>query len=127
LVNDPENPNEDEVYQLAEVTGIVRAGEKENWLLGQRNWPAEGNYGFIDLPYMVRMFRLFNYDSASTAYLERTIESYDEDSESNYPIPATKDTFFKPRWMPKNNLELATIFGGVSLISLTSLILNAAR
>ena len=123
----PNNLIEEEIYQLTEVVGLVRKGEKENWLVGNRNWPEHGNFQFIDLPYMTNLFRFFNIDSSSSAYIERIIEKYDEDSEGNYPIPATPETFFKPRWTPNKHLEYSTIFGGISLISLTTLALNSMR
>jgi len=116
LMNFPENPIEEDVLQLTEVTGIIRRGECANALARRRNWPSEGNYSFVDLPHLSRLFRFFNYDSSKTAYIERMVEKYEEDSEGNYPIPATKDTFIKPAWMPRRHLEYATVLGGLSLL-----------
>jgi len=115
IVNFPENPLEEEVLQITEVTGIVRKGEKANWLIGNRNWPEAGNFNFIDLHYMSRLFRFSNYESASTAYIERTVETLEEGAESTYPIPATKDTFFKPYWKPSTHLTYSSLFGVMSL------------
>jgi len=44
FVNDPAPANENDVRPLTEVIGIVRKGEKENILIGHKNWEEEGNF-----------------------------------------------------------------------------------
>lgn len=127
FANNPDNIIEEHVVSLTEITGIVRSGESKNILQGRVNFPYEGVYQYIDLPLMARMFRLFNYEGASQAYIERTVESYDEESEGLYPLPATKDTFFKPTLTPRKHLEQATFLGGASLLGLASILLYGLK
>lgn len=127
FANNPDNLIEEHVVSLTEITGIVRRGESKNILEGRVNFPYEGVYQFVDLPLMARMFRLFNYEGASQAYIERTVESYDEESEGLYPLPATKDTFFKPSLTPRKHLEQASVLGGASLLGLVSILLYGLK
>ena len=107
---------------MTEVVGIVRKGETSDIIHGQRNWPYEGVYNYIDLPFMTKFFRLYNSDAASSAYIERMIANYDEETESLYPVPATKDTFMKPYLMPRKHLEYGAFWGGATLIGLSSIL-----
>jgi len=127
FMNDPENPIEEHVVSLTELTGIVRRGETQDMTKGLVNFPYEGVYQFIDLPFMARFFKFFNYQGASEAYIERMVGSYDEESEGLYPVPATKDTFFKPYLMPRKHLEYASFWGGASLIGLASIVLYGMK
>lgn len=77
----PENPDENAILPLTEITGIVRRGESSSFIHGRRNWKNEGVYKFIDLNFMARFFRLFNLDAASTAYIERIVPSFDPEAE----------------------------------------------
>lgn len=126
-MNNADNTIEEHVVSLTEITGIVRRGESKDLLRGQVNFPYEGIYQYVDLPFMARLFRLFNYDGASQAYIERMVPHYDEETEGMYPIPATKDTFLKPNTMPKNYLEKASLWGGVSLLGLGSILLYGLK
>jgi surfeit locus 1 family protein len=127
LANYPENFIEEHVVGLTEVVGIVKRGENKDLLKGHVNFPYEGVYQYIDLPFMARLFRLFNYESASQAYIERMVPSLEEESEGLYPVPATKDTFFKPPSMPRKHLESASLWGGASLIGLASILLYGLK
>jgi len=122
FANNPDNIIEEHVVALTEIVGIVRRGECQDITKGRVNFPYEGVYQSIDLPFMARFFRLFNYRGASEAYIERMVANYDEDSEGLYPVPATKDTFFKPYLTPKKHLEQASYLGGATLIGLASIL-----
>lgn len=93
--NDERLTPEDYVRPLTEVVGIVRKGETPRAITGTRNWPEFGVYQSIDLEYICRFFRLFNFNAAKSAYIERVVDSYDSEPEDNYPVPATKDSYFK--------------------------------
>jgi surfeit locus 1 family protein len=54
------------------------------------NWQKEGNYNWVDLDFMARLFRFSNPQAASLCYLEYVA---DEEQEDVYPKPATKETF----------------------------------
>jgi len=127
FANNPDNVIEEHVVSLTEVVGIVRKGENKDLLRGQVNFPYDGVYQYIDLPFMARLFKFFNYEGASQAYIERLVPSYDEESEGLYPVPGTKDTFFKPYWMPRKYLESATMWGGASLLGLASIFLYGLK
>lgn len=103
------------IYPLTEITGIVRAGESES-LFGKKNWKYEGVYNWIDLPGMATFFNMFNYDSASTAYIERTVPELEE-GEANYPIPSTKDSFFRSE-SPSDYQKNSNYLAGVSILGL---------
>lgn len=105
--NDEKLVYEDYVRPLTEVVGIVRRSETPNKLTGQRNWPEHGVYQCIDLTYICNFFRLFNFNSARTAYLERVVDSYDSEAEDNYPVPATKDTYFKTAFLDSHRKYLS--------------------
>jgi surfeit locus 1 family protein len=49
---------------------------------------------------MAKFHRLYNIDSASVAYIERLVPSYDSEGEELYPVPSTKDNFEKPYLTP---------------------------
>jgi len=127
LANHPDNFIEEHVVGLTELVGIVKRGENKDLLRGQVNFPYEGVYQYIDLPFMARLTRIFNYESASQAYIERMVPSLEEESEGLYPVPATKDTFFKPNNMPRKNLESASLWGGASLLGLASILLYGLK
>jgi len=122
FVNNPDNLVEEHVVSLTEVVGIVKRGEKQDVSKGMVNFPYDGVYQFVDLPFMARMFKFSNYDGASQAYVERMIANYDEEEEGLYPVPATKETFFKPYLVPRKHLEYASFWGGATLIGLSSIL-----
>jgi hypothetical protein len=78
------------------VTGIIRRGEAPKIQTKSRNWPELGVYQSIDLEYICRFFRFVNLNASKTAYIERVVKDYESEPEDNYPVPATKDTYFKP-------------------------------
>jgi hypothetical protein len=74
---------------------------------------------------MARFFRVFNIDGASVAYIERVVPSYEDGSESLYPVPATPTNYDKPLDSPSSYFNYSLLFGatsGLSLLSLLSLI-----
>ena len=60
---------------MTKVTGVLRPGEKFNPFTGAINWESSNYYKFIDLFLMARFFRLYNIDAASTAYLQRVVDT----------------------------------------------------
>jgi hypothetical protein len=74
---------------MYEIKAIVKKGEHASILNRRQNWKTFGNFNFIDLNFMARLFRFSNLEASSVAYLEYIA---DEASEDSYPIPATKDT-----------------------------------
>lgn len=76
-----------------EVTGIIRAGETFNPLIGNVNFERERNWNFIDLNYFSKFFTFENPRNSTVAYLERVVESLEDEDAEVYPIPATKDSF----------------------------------
>jgi len=104
--DDPDNSN-----TLTEVTGIVRKGETENWLLGRRNWAAEGNFGYIELKHMIPQFKLLNYEQATEAYIERLVATDEEADPTSYPVPATKNTIMKDYLTPERHKQYSKWFG----------------
>jgi surfeit locus 1 family protein len=111
--------SEDLQMPFVEFVGMVRRGEKQNILRKRRNWPKEGLFNYVDLFYMARLFRSFNLDGASTAYLERVVPELDEDAE--YPLPATKDNFVKDALSPEAHSAYSAFYGIAGLISLAAL------
>eukprot|EP01017_Pseudomicrothorax_dubius_P005730 TRINITY_DN11507_c0_g1_i9.p1 TRINITY_DN11507_c0_g1~~TRINITY_DN11507_c0_g1_i9.p1 ORF type:complete len:282 (-),score=66.52 TRINITY_DN11507_c0_g1_i9:62-907(-) len=92
LVNDPEYYRPDDLLSLTEFVGVVQRDEGTTIL--RPNWPNQGLFNSIDLDYLVRFFRIFNGDSARSAYIERVVkESELEGNEETYPQPATGRTF----------------------------------
>jgi len=118
--------SEDENYQpLTEITGLVRRCETSDFLNRRQNWKKEGVFTWIDLNYMARFFRVFNIDGASVAYIERVVPSYEDGSESLYPVPATPTNYDKPLDSPSSYFNYSLLFGatsGLSLLNLLSLI-----
>lgn len=93
----------------------------------------EGVYNYIDLWLLSRFFRSYNLvfniinyffitwkRESSTAYIERIVQAYDEESENLYPIPATKDNFDKVTTPSRYN-NYSAFFG---VTALTSLVLS---
>ncbi len=119
--------NEGENYAITEVTGIVKRGEKENILRKRKNWPLHGIYQWIDLHFICRFFKVFNDDSAEIAYIERMVPNYEEGEESLYPVPATKENFFKGNDTPDSHLNWAKVWGATSVLSALSTLLVALR
>lgn len=114
--------NPEDVYPLTDVVGIVRRGEQESILNRRRNWPLQGVYTWIDLHFIARFFKIFNDDSAETAYIERMVPSFEGEEESVYPIPATKNTYVQPLDTPNVNARYSSYFAGASVASLASLV-----
>jgi hypothetical protein len=70
---------------------------------------------------MSRLFRFYNIPSASSAYIERIVPSFEAaDEEHLYPIPATIKDFDKPWFTPQRHLDTSIFFGSTSAISLIS-------
>lgn len=126
-MNNADNTVEEHVVSLTEITGLVRKGEAQDVVQGQVNFPHEGVFQYVDLPFMAKLFRFTNYDGASQAYIERMIGDYDEETENLYPVPATKGTFLTPYLMPRKHLEYATFWGGATLVGLSSLLLYGLK
>mmetsp|Transcript_3902 Transcript_3902/g.4336 ORF Transcript_3902/g.4336 Transcript_3902/m.4336 type:complete len:300 (+) Transcript_3902:32-931(+) len=127
LTNNPSNLMEDDIVSLTEVVGIVRKGEQQDRLNRRVNWENHAVFQFIDLPYLARFFKFFNTDAASSAYIERIVPQYDEESETLYPVPATKDTFVRPEKTPSLYQKTASLCTGISAISLVTFLLTAVR
>jgi len=127
LANNPDNVIEDHVVGLTEIVGLVKRGETKDVTKGQVNFPEEGVYQFVDLALMAKLFKFFNVDGASQAYIERMIGDDEEESENLYPVPSTKDTFFKPYLLPRKHLEYATFWAGATTIGLSSILIYTLR
>ncbi|KAM3139304.1 hypothetical protein pb186bvf_008524 [Paramecium bursaria] len=117
---DPQNMEEDQQFPYVQFTGLIRKGEEQNLFRRKVNFMKEGVYNYIDLWLLSRFFRSFNLRESSTAYVERIVQAYDEESENLYPIPATKDNFDKVTTPARYN-NYSTFFG---VTALTSLVLS---
>jgi len=113
FTSNPEHKVERNIVSLTEITGLVRLGETESWF-GKKNFKYDGVYNVIDLPRMATFFNIFNYDAASTAYIERIVPKLD-DGEAVYPIPSTKDNFFKDE-SAQSYKTYATVFANAAIL-----------
>lgn len=115
------------MFPLTEVVGIVRKGEHQDYLNRRVNFEKHAVFQYIDLPYLARFFRFHNTDAASDAYIERVVPQYDEESENLYPVPATKDTFVRPDVTPSYHQKTASLYSGISALSVVTFLLTALR
>lgn len=127
LTNNPANLLEEDIVSLTEVTGIVRKGEHRDYINRRVNFENHAVFQFIDLPYLARFFKFHNTDAASSAYIERIVQEYDEESETLYPVPATKDNFVRPEKTPSLYQKTAGLYTGISALSLVTFLLSAVR
>lgn len=81
---------EDEI-PMHEISGVLRRGEEQCYWNRRVNFQRNGNYNFIDLNFMARLFRFTNVNSASSAYIEYI--AAEEVDEEVYPQPTTKQSF----------------------------------
>lgn len=116
---DPNSMQEEKVISVTEVTGIVRLGE-ESSLVGKKNFINDGVYNYIDLDHWAKFFRVFNRDACSSAYIERVVPELDEES---FPVPTTKTGIS----LSNNYLQNGTLLGGVSAISIASILLYSLK
>jgi surfeit locus 1 family protein len=70
-----QDDSEEESVPMTKVTGVLRPTEKFNLLKGAVNWESRNSYKFIDLFLISRFFRIYNIDAASTAYLQRVVDT----------------------------------------------------
>jgi hypothetical protein len=61
-------------------------------------------------------------EAASTCYLERVVESYEEGSENLYPVPSTLKNFDKPLNGPKSFMNNSLFCGTSAALGFLSLL-----
>ena len=107
---------------VAEITAVVRATEKEDWVNGITNNPGEGQINYVDCGYLAGLFRFYNYTASSMAYLEMVVP--EEEKGESYPLPATKGTTLEPMYGANYFSRNSSKFGlaGLLGIALTAIV-----
>jgi len=106
-------------YPFTDVVGIVRRGEVQNQFLGNTNMPARSIYQYIDPFRMKRIFGFINDVDFDDHYLERMVDTLEDDD--SYPIPATRNSFTTNRGTPEVFNSYASASGIMSAVSFAGL------
>mmetsp|Transcript_25697 Transcript_25697/g.22714 ORF Transcript_25697/g.22714 Transcript_25697/m.22714 type:complete len:149 (+) Transcript_25697:489-935(+) len=116
--------NENRVTDLQDLVGIVRRGEKPDYLGGHVNNYSAEICSTVDLEYMTRragLYKTAHPISTETAYIERIVTEDELNESAIYPLPSTTSNFVKPYLTPERHLTYASFWGltaGLGFVSM---------
>ena len=84
------NEDLEDQRELTEIVGVVRRGEDFNPFVGSNSWNKErGRMNYVNLRWLAAYKRFLNFESASTAYVERMVETLDEEGTEKLNFSST--------------------------------------
>ena len=118
-----QDESEESTDTIVRVSGVLRPTEQTNIFKGHVNWQANDYFKFIDLFLMARFFRIQNIDAASTAYIQRVVDT--EEKADSMPISHTLDEVIKLHEQESPSMADAVtpaVVGGVASFGLALLL-----
>ena len=105
------------------MVGLLRRGEPEDKF---RNELGKGD--ILDIP----LFNTFDLNAMTKLsgtkqihnklYLEKIVVNIDDENESLYPVPFTKETFNRPYLMPQKHLDYSRFWAGATGIGIFAIL-----